>query len=213
MLFMENKSISIDSSDYMGNLCKLGSIHPTDKSPYNKENNLHKHPYSAVYDLLFAQLKNKEITLGEIGILDNNSMKCWREFFPFANLIGMEYNKDLINKAKLDNIENCNYIDLNVQNQESLDIIKNNYKFDILIDDSTHIFEDQVNIILTLSSCINNGGIFVIEDIFKNIKTSLFLERIKPVSHIFSYIGFINCEHKLKYSGSWNNDRLLIMIK
>ena len=69
----------VDSSDSMSDLCRLGIDHPTDKSPYNTT--LHRHPYTPVYDFLFAAIRYDPIVFGEIGIERNQSMVCWRSYF------------------------------------------------------------------------------------------------------------------------------------
>jgi hypothetical protein len=54
---MKINSITIDSSNSITELCTLGVKYPTDKSPYNTDDNLHKHAYTAIYNLLFSNLK------------------------------------------------------------------------------------------------------------------------------------------------------------
>ena len=76
---MRIEKLVVDSTESVTDLCRLGVKHPTDKSPYNESDSLHKHPYTAVYNLLFSYMRYNPIVLGEIGILDNMSMKCWRE--------------------------------------------------------------------------------------------------------------------------------------
>ena len=92
-------SITIDSTNSVTDLCLLGVKYPTDKSPYNTEGNLHKHAYTAIYNLLFSNIRYKDIKLGELGILDNNSMLSWREFFPNAKLYGFEWFDERLDKA------------------------------------------------------------------------------------------------------------------
>ena len=91
---MQINRISIDSTHANTDLCKLAVKYPTDKCPYHNESHLHRHAYTSIYNLLFSQLLYKEITIGEVGILDNNSMLCWREYFPNAALFGYEYHDD-----------------------------------------------------------------------------------------------------------------------
>ena len=51
---MRIEKLVIDSTESVTDLCRLGVKHPTDKSPYNESSSLHKHPYTAVYNLLFS---------------------------------------------------------------------------------------------------------------------------------------------------------------
>ena len=117
---MEINSISIDSTNSITDLCFLGTKHPTDKSPYNTNKDLHKHAYTSIYNLLFSNIRYEDIYLGEIGILDNHSMMCWREFFPNANLFGYEWFDSRLEKAVRDGID-CTYIKMDVTNPSSIE--------------------------------------------------------------------------------------------
>ena len=70
-----------------------------------------------------------------------------------------------IERAKEDNLKNTFYHKINVRDQE--DIVKSfkktNSKFDIIIDDSTHDFEDQINIITHCNQFLEKNGILIIE--------------------------------------------------
>ena len=205
-------SITIDSTNSVTDLCLLGVKYPTDKSPYNTEGNLHKHAYTAIYNLLFSNIRYKDIKLGELGILDNNSMLSWREFFPNAKLYGFEWFDERLDKAINDNID-CKYIKMNVKDVNSISegLSISGSKFDILIEDSTHQFEDQIKFINEAYKHLNPGGILIIEDIFINANEQDYLKAIN-LEH-FCSATFIYANHNLKNSAGWNNDKLLVLHK
>lgn len=206
---MKINSIIIDSTNSVTDLCLLGVKYPTDKSPYNTEENLHKHAYTSIYNLLFSNIRYKDIKLGELGILDNNSMLSWREFFPNAKLYGYEWFDERLDKAKKDNID-CTYIKMNVKDIISInDGLSAGGKFDVLIEDSTHIFEDQIRFINEAYKHLNKGGILIIEDIFINANEDDYAKAINP--DYFSSATFIFANHKLKNSSGWDNDKLLVL--
>ena len=207
---MKINSITIDSTNSVTDLCLLGVKYPTDKSPYNTDVSLHKHPYTSIYNLLFSNIRYKKIKLGELGILDNNSMLCWREFFPIAKLYGFEWFDERLDKANKDGI-NCTYIKMNVKDSNSIDsgLSLAGSKFDILIDDSTHLFDDQIIFINEAHKHLNKGGILIIEDIFINAKEEDYANAIND----FSSATFINANHNLKNSFGWDNDKLLVLHK
>ncbi len=205
-------SITIDSTNSVTDLCLLGVKYPTDKSPYNTEGNLHKHAYTAIYNLLFSNLRYKDIKLGELGILDNNSMLSWREFFPNAKLYGFEWFDERLDKAINDNID-CTYIKMNVKDVNSISegLSVAGSKFDILIEDSTHLFEDQIKFVNEAYKHLNPGGILIIEDIFINANEEDYFKAIN-LEH-FCSATFIFANHNLKNSLGWNNDKLLVLHK
>lgn len=213
---MKFNKLIIDSSESKTDLCELGVKFPTDKSPYNVGSSSgHRHPYTAVYDLLFSPLRYKEINFGEIGIEYNKSMICWRNYFTKAKLWGWEFYDEKIENALKDNLHDTTYLSMNVTSEES---IKNGFqnagvKFDIIIDDSTHVFEDQIRISKIVHEYIKPGGYFVIEDIFRNRSEIDYSQLIGEYSKYYHSITFIDTEHKNKMSADWDNDKLLVMVR
>jgi hypothetical protein len=217
---MKINSLKIDSSKSITDLCLLGKKYPTDKSPYNTENYLtengsgHRHPYTAVYDLLFSSLRHKNIKLAEIGILDSMSLLMWRDYFPYAELYGFDICSDSLENCKSLEIKNCYLSYIDVEDESSIvDNLKKFGKYDIIVEDSTHEFEDQIRLCNVAHNFLNVGGILIIEDIFRSFDEKQYFERLENVLKYYSSIYFINTEHDLKFSPDWDNDKLLILIR
>jgi SAM-dependent methyltransferase len=210
---MQINSISIDSTNSMTELCLLGIKYPTDKCPYNNNKDLHRHAYTSIYNLLFSNIRYNNLRIGEVGILDNHSMLCWREFFPNARLWGFEWFDNKLDKAISDNIQNCDYIKMDVTNTNSIEegLSYVGRYFDILIDDSTHVFEDQIKFINVAYKHLKPGGILIIEDIFINANEEDYFKELNHLSDYFSSATFIFANHDLKHSPGWNNDKLLVL--
>lgn len=208
---MRIEKLVIDSTESVTDLCRLGVKHPTDKSPYNESGSLHKHPYTAVYNLLFSYLRYNPIVLGEVGILDNMSMKCWREYFPNATLYGYEYSEMLLQKAVSDRLSNTVYSKMDVKDVNSIHSGLQSMMFDILIEDSTHEFGDQIRFANIAYKYVKPGGFLIIEDIFRNESEQRYVEALSGISKYFSSMTFIVTEHKLKHSPGWDNDKLLVL--
>ena len=121
---MKINSIMINSTNSITDLCKLGVKYPTDKSPYvinNTPNGSgHRHPYTSVYNILFSTLRYKKIKLSEIGILDNMSMTCWREYFTNADLFGFDYKQEYIDLSRKSNLDETIYDYINIKEELSL---------------------------------------------------------------------------------------------
>jgi hypothetical protein len=207
----------IDSSLTKTDLCSLGEQYSTDKSPYNSLNkpDAHRHPYTAVYDLMFAHLRYKKLNIGEIGILDNSSINCWRKYFPNATIYGWDISDELLIKGMRDNLPNVIYGFMDIWSTQSMQngFKKSPEKFDIIIDDSTHQPEDQVRIIIEAIPFLNEGGILIIEDIFKSVDENYFNNALANYKQYFNNITFVDAEHKNRNSSGWDNDKLLIMIR
>ena len=211
----EINTLRIETTDMATNLCVLGKKYSTDKSPFNITR--HRHPYTSIYDLLFSNLRNENLNFAEIGILDNASIRMFREYFSKASIYGFEFNEDLIKKAKRNKLKKVYYHKINVKNKDNIykAFKKVNKKFKIIIDDSTHEFNDQINVIEKTINFLAPGGYLIIEDIFhapKNLEIN-YMNSIKKYSRHFEKIFFIECNHINKYSPLWNNDKLLVLKK
>jgi hypothetical protein len=208
---MRIEKLVVDSTESTTDLCRLGVKHPTDKSPYNESDSLHKHPYTAVYNLLFSYMRYNPIVLGEIGILDNMSMKCWREYFPNATLYGYEYSEMRLEKALSDKLPNAVYSKMDVKDVESIQEGLQSTMFDIIIEDSTHEFNDQIRFANIAYKHIKPGGFLIIEDVFREESEQRYVEALRETSKYYSSMTFIVTEHKNKHSPGWNNDKLLVL--
>lgn len=210
---MKINSISIDSTNSITELCLLGVKYPTDKSPYNTDGKLDKHAYTSIYNLLFSNVRYNNLRIGELGILENHSMFCWREFFPNSTLYGFECHDDIIDKAINDNIPNCSYFKMNITDSSSIEegLLNSGGEFDILVDDSTHRFNDQLKFINVAYKYLKTGGMLIIEDIFIDANEEDYSNALSHLSDYFSSATFIFANHVLKYSSGWNNDKLLIL--
>lgn len=210
---MHINSIEIDSTNSRTDLCNLGALYPTDKSPYNDHSGLHKHAYTSIYNLLFSHIRYNNIRLGEAGILDNMSMLSWRSYFPNAKLYGYEWFDSRLNKALADRIDNSVYMKMNIEDVNSIEecLHSSGSEFDILIDDSTHVFKDQINFINVAYKHLKPGGFLIIEDIFISESEKRYAENIDHLKDYFSSATFIFANHALKHSPGWNNDKLLVL--
>ena len=211
-------SLNINYHKNSSELCEIGKKYDTDKSSQrsNVTNSRHCHPYTLFYDTLFKDKKNEQLQIAELGILDGASLLMWREYFKKANIYGFEYNDSMINhfKQKYDN-ERITLSHIDVTNEES---IKNsfsnlNIQYDIIIEDTTHQFEDQIRVIENIYQYLKPGGILIIEDIFKCYNENDYIERLNTVLENFQDYYFVSLDHVNRNSTGWDNDKLFILVK
>lgn len=218
---MKINKLIIDSSDSITELCQLGIKYPTDKSAYHYED-LHKHSYMPIYDLLFMSMKYKPIRLLEAGILNNMSIKCWREYFVNAQIYGFDYDNILLDKAISDNLHDTFYETMNVRNQESIvNAFENSGgNYDIIIEDTLHNVSDNYNFSKVAYKYLNSGGYLIIEDLceFENLPfggnyEQLYNQYFEPIKKYFHSMTFVISQHKNNYSGNLDNSNLLILCR
>jgi predicted O-methyltransferase YrrM len=212
------ETLKINYNSNVSLLCEIGKKFDTDKSSQrsNVTNARHCHPYTLFYDSLFRNKKNDNLAIAELGILEGSSLRMWQEYFPNSRIYGLEYNNDLINKFKKSyNNDRITLSHINVTNSESiksafstLDIM-----YDIIIEDTTHQFEDQIRVIEHAYQYLKPGGVLIIEDIFKRYNESDYIKRLQSILHNFQDYYFIELDHINRNSTGWDNDKLFVLVK
>ena len=216
------ESIYIESSFSKTKLCKLGEKYSTDKSPFNKNKiDFHRHVFTPIYDMLFSSLREKKINFAEIGILDNSSIRMWREFFPYANIYAFDNRDEILLQAKSQNLKNVIYKkldvgDINQIKEQFSNLQKKGVKFDIILDDSSHVFEHQINIIKGCAKFMKKSGLLLIEDIYRDksgFSPKNYHEKLKNYLEFFSSIKMIDSDHFNKFTQGLDNDLILMLVR
>lgn len=206
----------LDTSHYDSKLCMIGAKYGTNKSSLNSKG--HRSGYTPYYDMLFRHLKDQKILFAEIGIELNASTKMWRKYFSRAKIYGLEFDEKKIINAKKQGLKNTFYKKIDVSNQKS---IKNTFskikkKFDVIIDDSTHNIDHQINIIKESLHFLKKDGILIIEDIFKDRKNHSeknYYNRLQNLKKNFKKIYFVEFHNLSNYTASWKCEKILVLIK
>ena len=205
--------MTLDSKNLYTYLCNLGGSLGTDKSPLNAQG--HRHPYTAAYSLLFSAYRFQPVRFAEIGIAMGASAAMWSYFFNEGEIFMFDSDTNFIQNCRSYNLPrvHCNQMDVFKESsiRSALEAIGG--KLDILLDDSTHGIDDQIRIIKEAIPFIRPGGMIVIEDVFRTTSEQEYEKRLEPYLDAFSFCTFITTEHDQKFSGTWNNDKLLVLIK
>ncbi len=210
--------MQIDYKNNSSELCEIGKKYDTDKS--SQRNNItnfrHCHPYTLIYNSLFKHKRFDTLEIAELGILDGASLQMWLEYFPNSHITGFEYNWNLIIKFLM-NSDNkrikLSHINVEIKENIQNEFKRINKKFDIIIDDTTHHFEDQIRIIENVFEYLKPGGILIIEDIFKSYNEKDYINRLSHILHHFQDYYFVTLDHTNRNSVGWDNDKLFILIK
>jgi hypothetical protein len=211
-------SFCIDYKSTKTELCEIGKKYDTDKSSQRSDvtNMRHCHPYTIFYDTLFKHKRYEPIAIAELGILDGSSLLMWQEYFPQASIYGFEYDYSLLNKfITTYNNDRIHLSHIDVTNQDSLHYTFRNVNtmYDIIIEDTTHQFEDQIRAIQHAYLYLKPGGILIVEDIFKSYDEHAYITRLAPILHHFQDYYFISLDHVNRNSTGWNNDKLFVLVK
>jgi hypothetical protein len=183
------KSLKLNYHNISSNLCEI-------EKKYNVGNYRNRHPYTLFYNGLFTNKKNDNLKIAELEISDSNSLLLWSEYFKNAEIYGIDYNKESINP-----------------NSISKAFSKSNTLFDIIIEGTSHKFEDQITVIENVYQHLKPGGVLIIEDIFKSYNEKWYINRLKPILQEFQDYYFLEIDYSNKKKTVKNNDKLLVLIK
>jgi predicted O-methyltransferase YrrM len=209
--------IVIDSTGAYTELCNIGRLAKTDKTPYgDKDTPLHRHPYTPVYSMLFAPLKNKEIQFAEIGVAGGGSVVMWWNYFKNGRLCFFDRDENF-----LQNIRNMRFprepylglVDVRKDGDTARALKEPGGLYDVVLDDSSHTFADQVRIVKESWPLIKSGGYMIVEDVFRSESEKRYEDELGAVLADCSLAYFVVCNHEERYSPGWNNDKLLVLVK
>ena len=124
-----------------------------------------------LYEPLFEQFQNKKVNVLEIGVWNGESMKLWHDYFVNAkNIVGIDIFvrssfKEVSGWLKDYDVKlhKFNYHEDTDKFNEFADTYKEG--FDIIIDDGSHWYENQINTYKKFKNLMKPGGVYIIEDI------------------------------------------------
>lgn len=148
-------------------LCLLAKKHETDKGGrhyrYGGGDGDTCHEYTPIYwDLFHDKIQTVRAVL-EIGINAGSSLRMWEEFFPLADIIGMDCRQEtLIHEGRIHS-----YI-TDQSNPEALHVSLLNAgipRYDLIIDDGSHETDHQITTVKALLPWLAPDGVMVVEDL------------------------------------------------
>ena len=210
--------ITIDTTNAYTDLCLIGKIVKTDKCPYlDPDVPRHRHPYTGVYAMLFAPMKNSELEFAEIGIAGANSVILWWNYFTKANFSFFDNQQEFIDHARRIAFQSrtptFSLMDVGVDGNITKVLSDTGKIFDVIVDDSSHKYEDQIRIIKESFPFVKSGGYIIIEDIYRNVSELQYEKDLVDIISKCSIAYFIICNHEERYSPGWNNDKLFVLVK
>lgn len=208
----------IDTTHTYTELCEIGKQAVTDKSPYiNLNTGLHRHPYTGVYAMLFAPLKNKNIEFVEIGVAGGSSVVLWWNYFINASLYFFDRDQNFLNNVKAmefpDREPYLALMDVSIDGGIHASLEATGKKFDVILDDSSHVYEHQIRIAKEAFPFIKSGGYLIIEDIYRTESEVKYENDLADIISECTMAYFVVCNHEERYSPGWNNDKLFILVK
>ena len=145
----------------------------TDLAIKHKSDKYGSHYYTHIYERYMYEKKNKSINLLEIGIggytdekgyadifVGGESLKIWRDYFKKGQIAGLDIIKKKINLGSRVKI----FQGSQSSTKALSNITKKFKKFDFIIDDGSHRYEDVKFSFKYLYRYLKDGGYYFIED-------------------------------------------------
>lgn len=123
----------------------------------------HRHGYERVYEPLFAPIREQELRILEIGIFEGASLASWVEYFPNAEIVGI----DTFQRVNPEDIEILQHERVTWHKHDSFEPLVMG-SFDIIIDDGAHTHAAQ-------KATFDN---------FKRFAHWYFIEDVWPLEHM-----------------------------
>ena len=162
IIYLLKNKINIDK-DKFGKKTTLDYLfkkYETDKSNAS-------HGFTKYYTNHLNKLKNRRLNFLEIGSAKGGSAAAFVHYFDKSNVFCLDVNLTLV-KYKSDKI---NFFGLDSSNSKMLYKFLKNVeekfsvkKFDVIIDDGSHILSDQLFSINYFFKYLKKGGYYIIED-------------------------------------------------
>jgi mannosyltransferase OCH1-like enzyme len=115
------------------------------------------------------------------------SVKAWRDFFTHANIFAVDIDESVLfseDRIKTFKVDQSSHKSIN-------EFINNvNVKFDVIIDDGSHFIDHQIISAYELSQHLNEGGIYIIEDVHTKYLDSYDDIEFPGLTKIYMHVGW-----------------------
>lgn len=171
-------------------LCRLAIKHQSDKGgrhlTYGGENCHATHEYTPLYSDLLSRQRHLVRAVLEIGVNRGCGLRMWEEYFPAAQIIGLDINKEcLFNTGRIETF----YADQSSPASLTHAVaIAGHARYDLIVDDGSHQMMDQAITMATLLPYLSDIGVYVIEDIPRDQNWAGHLARTVPDGYHYGLV-------------------------
>ena len=121
------------------------------------------HGYAKIYEKYLKDNKDRILNIIELGSFYGNASAAFFFYFKNAKIYSADINPDmyLYSSKRLKNF----FTDTSSRPSIEKNIINKNIKFDLIIEDASHMLKDQIISLFILFRTLNSGGLFIVEEI------------------------------------------------
>lgn len=168
-------------------LDELAIYHNTDKSSL-------AHNYVSKYEIYLEPYRDIEFNFLEIGVYNGGSLKTWRDYFPKAQIYGMDIDPN----CKVH--EDDQRVKVRIGDQTDRDFLTSVEReaagFQVIVDDGGHTWKQQIVSFETLFPLLSPGGLYFIEDMHTSYVSKWKDYEVSGVEYFKSLVDAVNVRGK-----------------
>lgn len=130
-----------------------------------------EHNYLNKYAFFLEKFRLQPTRLLELGIFNGASLRMWQEYFPYAEIYGV----DIADRCSQYADERIHIIQADLSDPERVAKLKE-IRPQIIIDDASHIVSHQLFALFTLFDVLPSGGVYILEDLETSLNPEQFGE-------------------------------------
>lgn len=138
----------------MSTLDKIAKLYGTDKSS-------DIHNYCVKYEKYLPFNRYDKLSILEIGILDGQSLKSWKDYFYRSHILGIDINPECKKYEE-------SRISVEIGSQADGSFLSRTWQqygpFDMILDDGSHMNSHVIYSFEHLFGSVKPGGVYIIED-------------------------------------------------
>jgi hypothetical protein len=154
---LERRSVPLDgakrvfASPAHSRLSWLAAVYGSDKGAT-------AHRYAELYEQHLKPLRREALRVLEIGVYRGASLQMWRDFFPHAEIFGVDIEPVTVSAKRIHVLQG------DQADPALLARLRGLGPFDLIVDDGSHRGNDVLATFEGLFAAVRPGGFYVIED-------------------------------------------------
>ena len=159
------------------------------------------HNYCVKYEKYLPFNRYDKLNILELGVLDGQSLKMWKEYYYRSNVVGIDINSDCKQYEE-------DRVNVEIGNQGDgvflSDVINKYGNFNLVIDDASHDNLLTINSFKYIFPLLESGSVYVVEDsctsYWENfgggyLKENTIMDYFKKLTDDINFRGLINTKH------------------